>query len=158
MVACVFGSACALCGDELPPSTIRDLPPNHTLSPPRSRPQHAAVATTIQGETYYREPEILLTNSRRSCTFALTTSTREIHRTYTRIPALQRALVFDYLCHSSYTHTARAFLKDTTVKQPDSDADNSMAVDVDVDDRHASHATKPEIEDRLRSAELRRGM
>ena len=68
---------------------------------------------------------------------------------------LQRALVFDYLCHSSYTGTARAFLKDTTVEPSDSDADDAAAMDVD--DGHASGPSDPGVEGRLRLAELRRG-
>lgn len=70
-------------------------------------------------------------------------------------PDEQRTLVFDYLCRSSYTNTARAFLKNTVVKDPGENGDDAMAMDVD--DGALDAPLDPTVVEKLRLAELRRG-
>ena len=43
-----------------------------------------------------------------------------------RLAGLQRTLVLDYLCHSCYTRTARAFAQDSKVHHLDADGDEMV--------------------------------
>ncbi|KAI0797987.1 CTLH/CRA C-terminal to lish motif domain-containing protein [Abortiporus biennis] len=63
-----------------------------------------------------------------------------------------RTLVFDYLCHSSYTETARAFVRDSAVKHLDADGDELMSTD-DVEETDILATT---LEDRISPALLRK--
>ncbi|KAI0689784.1 hypothetical protein BC835DRAFT_1282196 [Cytidiella melzeri] len=62
----------------------------------------------------------------------------------------QRTLVFDYLCHGSYTSTARAFLRDSMILRT---SDDEL---MDVDDGAAHSPVDLASEERLRLAQLRR--
>lgn len=44
----------------------------------------------------------------------------------------QRSLVLDYLCHNCYISTAKAFARDSTVRQLDADGDEILDVPGDV--------------------------
>jgi len=47
----------------------------------------------------------------------------------------QRSLVLDYLCHNCYINTAKAFARDSTVRQLDADGDEILEVPGDVGGR-----------------------
>lgn len=64
----------------------------------------------------------------------------------------QRSLVLDYLCHSCYTGTARAFAHDSTVRHLDADGDEMIARREDEQDY-----TGVTDED-LKQVEIRRGI
>jgi len=65
----------------------------------------------------------------------------------------QRAMVFDYLCHNSYTNTARAFVADSAVRHLDDDGDEIMAPEAS----GSCDLLADTLEDRLRPAECRKG-
>ncbi|TCD64665.1 hypothetical protein EIP91_003826 [Steccherinum ochraceum] len=50
------------------------------------------------------------------------------HPLFSPTPDEIRSLVLDYLCHNSYTETARAFVRDSAVKHLDADGDELMTV------------------------------
>ena len=62
-------------------------------------------------------------------------------------------MVFDYLCHSAFTDTARAFVRDSAVKHLDADGDELMSVEA----LGHSDLLAETMEDKLSQAELRRG-
>lgn len=64
----------------------------------------------------------------------------------------QRSLVLDYLCHSCYTGTARAFAQDSTVRHLDADGDEMIARRED--ERDSTGVT----EEDLKQVEIRRGI
>ncbi len=65
---------------------------------------------------------------------------------------IQRALVFDYLCHNSLANTARAFVKDSAVKNLDEDGDDTMATE----GRAVRDPLAETLDKLLRPAELRK--
>lgn len=68
----------------------------------------------------------------------------------------QRALVLDYLCHSSYTDTARAFVRDSTIKHLDADGDELMTPATS--DGGSGDPLADTLDESLALAEIRRGM
>jgi len=71
----------------------------------------------------------------------------------------QRAIVLDFLCHSSYTNTARAFSRECTVRNVDVDADGDEIMSGHGGDGLASGEDTELIlsEDTLKQIELRKG-
>lgn len=61
--------------------------------------------------------------------------------------------MFDYLWHSSFTETARAFVKDSAVRHIDDDGDDIMGPD----NTASRDVLADTLDERLKSAELRRG-
>ncbi|KIP09547.1 hypothetical protein PHLGIDRAFT_11928 [Phlebiopsis gigantea 11061_1 CR5-6] len=64
----------------------------------------------------------------------------------------QRDLVFDYLCHSAFTETARAFVRDSAVKHIDADGDEMMSAEA----LGHSDLLAETMDDNLAQAEVRR--
>lgn len=60
--------------------------------------------------------------------------------------------MLDYLCHSCYTRTARAFAQDSTVRHLDADGDEMVARRED--ERDSTGVT----EEDLKQVEIRRGI
>ena len=71
----------------------------------------------------------------------------------------QRAIVLDFLCHSSYTNTARAFSRECTVRNADVDADGDEVMNGDGRDELANGEDAGLVlsEDTLKQIELRKG-
>ncbi|KAJ3490232.1 hypothetical protein NLI96_g1582 [Meripilus lineatus] len=66
-------------------------------------------------------------------------------------PEELRALVLNYLCHNSFPNTARAFVRDTSVKHLDPDGDEMM-----IPERGSTDTLAATLEDRLTFAEQRK--
>ena len=66
---------------------------------------------------------------------------------------IQRNLIFDYLCHNAFTDTARAFVRESTVKSVDADGDEVMSAEA----LGHSDLLAESMDDKLIQAELRRG-
>lgn len=60
-------------------------------------------------------------------------------------------LVLDYLCHNSYSRSAKAFAADSAVQHLDADGDEIMTGESKED------PSLNELEERLRIGELRKG-
>ena len=71
----------------------------------------------------------------------------------------QRAIVLDFLCHSSYTNTARAFSRECTVRDVNVDADGDEVMNGDRREELVSGEDAELIisEDTLKQIELRKG-
>ena len=71
----------------------------------------------------------------------------------------QRAIVLDFLCHGSYTNTARAFSRECTVRDVNVDADGDEIMSGDERDDLVSGEDAELIlsEETLRQVELRKG-
>ena len=71
----------------------------------------------------------------------------------------QRSIVLDFLCHSSYTNTARAFSRECTVRNVDVDADGDEIMSWHGRDDSASgeDAELMLSEEALKQIELRKG-
>jgi hypothetical protein len=67
--------------------------------------------------------------------------------------------VLDFLCHSSYTNTARAFSRECTVRNVSVDADGDEIMSADGRDESASEEDAGLVlsEETLKQAELRKG-
>jgi solute carrier family 66 (lysosomal lysine-arginine transporter), member 1 len=68
----------------------------------------------------------------------------------------QRSLVIDYLGHSCYTHTARAFSRDSTIRHLDADGDEIMEAD-SAEDSNDSTGSKEQFEKFMKEVALRQG-
>ncbi|OCH92231.1 hypothetical protein OBBRIDRAFT_751689 [Obba rivulosa] len=87
---------------------------------------------------------------------------RATHRLFEPSPDDLRLIVLDHLCHNSFTNTARAFARETSVKHLDADGDEIMppsesggsggTVSRRVDDEY------PDLEPRLMAGEMRRAI
>lgn len=64
--------------------------------------------------------------------------------------------MLDYLCHSCYTETARAFREASTVRQLDADGDEVIE-DAASEDIVGAHISGESFEDQLKQIELRNG-
>ncbi|KAI0810960.1 hypothetical protein BC629DRAFT_1477733 [Irpex lacteus] len=80
--------------------------------------------------------------------------TVESKRYFSPTPDDLRALVFDYLCHGSYTTTARAFMRDSVPQR--TDIDIGEVDSMEVDDGLTESPIDLASEDRLRLAQLRK--
>ena len=71
----------------------------------------------------------------------------------------QRAVVLDFLCHSSYTNTARAFSRECTVRNVSVDADGDEIMSGDEKGELVSEEDAGLIlsEETLKQVELRKG-
>ncbi|THH33971.1 hypothetical protein EUX98_g199 [Antrodiella citrinella] len=76
------------------------------------------------------------------------------HPLFKPTPDEIRALVLDYLCHSSYTDTARAFVRDSTIKHLDADGDELMTPATS--DGSSGDPLADTLDERLAPAEIRR--
>lgn len=72
----------------------------------------------------------------------------------------QRAVVLDFLCHSSYANTARAFSQECTVRSANVDADGDEIMSGDGKDQLVGGEDAGLIlsEDTLKQIELRKGV
>lgn len=68
----------------------------------------------------------------------------------------QRSLVIDYLGHSCYTHTARAFSRDSTIRHLDADGDEIVEAD-NAEDSNDSTGSKEQFEKFMKQVALRQG-
>jgi len=76
------------------------------------------------------------------------------HPLFKPTPDEIRALILDYLCHNSYTDTARAFVRDSAVKHLDADGDELMTPAVS--DGSSVDPLAETLDEKLAPAEVRR--